>query len=69
MTSETNLKTVLPWLQENNTPVPSTGGTVRSFTHDLGDNGPILICVHGWPQSSYMYVHVPIQCFHLRLRL
>ncbi|EMC98478.1 hypothetical protein BAUCODRAFT_32526 [Baudoinia panamericana UAMH 10762] len=33
----------------------SSGCTVRSYSHDTG-SGPVLCMVHGYPQSSYMYI-------------
>nr|POF13937.1 fluoroacetate dehalogenase [Quercus suber] len=54
MASQT-LATLHPWLQVNKTPV-SSGGHITSFSHDTG-TGPVLVLVHGWPQSSYMWRH------------
>ncbi|KAF2160963.1 hypothetical protein M409DRAFT_70047 [Zasmidium cellare ATCC 36951] len=54
--ADQTLKTIHPWLQENDTKV-SSGGTVKSYSHDLG-SGPVLCVVHGWPQSAYMWRHV-----------
>ncbi|CAK4030073.1 Fluoroacetate dehalogenase [Lecanosticta acicola] len=54
--ADQSLKTLHPFLQQNDTKV-SSGGTVKSFTHDTG-SGPVLCVVHGWPQSSYMWRHV-----------
>jgi len=47
----TNLKTIHPSLQENETKT-SSGTTVKSFSHDNGSD-VILCMVHGYPQSSY----------------
>lgn len=41
-----------PELQRQETPTGS-GSTVVSYSSDLG-KGPILILVHGYPQSSFM---------------
>lgn len=46
------LKTLHPWLQENDTQI-SSGDSVKSYSHDNGSD-PILCVVHGYPQSSYM---------------
>lgn len=54
--ADQTLKTLHPFLQENTSQV-SSGGHVKSYSHDL-DSGPIFVCVHGWPQSSYMWRHV-----------
>ncbi|GIZ46749.1 hypothetical protein CKM354_000986200 [Cercospora kikuchii] len=54
--ADQTLKTLHPFLQENTSQV-SSGGHVKSYSHDLG-SGPIFVCVHGWPQSSYMWRHV-----------
>lgn len=49
------LSNLHPFLKQSTTPV-STGGHVESFSHDTG-SGPVLVMVHGWPQSSYMWRH------------
>lgn len=46
------LKTLHPWLQENDTQI-SSGDSVKSYSHDNGSDA-ILCVVHGYPQSSYM---------------
>ncbi|KAM3422956.1 hypothetical protein BST61_g437 [Cercospora zeina] len=54
--ADQTLKTLHPFLQENSSTV-SSGGIIKSYSHDLG-SGPIFVCVHGWPQSSFMWRHV-----------
>jgi hypothetical protein len=44
-----------PSLQRNSTKTV-VGGTIVSYTSDLGDGGPVLTLIHGYPQSSFMYV-------------
>lgn len=53
--ADQTLKDLHPFLQEQATKV-SSGGTVKSFSHDHG-SGPVLCMVHGYPQSSYMWRH------------
>lgn len=48
-----NLSTLHSFLKRQSTDT-SQGGTVVSYTHDLGQ-GPVLWLVHGYPQSAYMY--------------
>ncbi|CAK1360898.1 Fluoroacetate dehalogenase [Cercospora beticola] len=55
MAVPTNLSSLHPFLSKNETAV-SSGGSVISYSHDLG-SGPILVMVHGWPQTSYMWRH------------
>jgi hypothetical protein len=42
-----------PQLQRNVTRTVS-GGRVVSYKSDLGDGGPIVTLVHGYPQSAFM---------------
>lgn len=42
-----------PELQRQETPTAS-GSNVVSYSSDLGNDKPILILVHGYPQSSFM---------------
>lgn len=42
-----------PALQRNVTPTAS-GSDVVSYTSDLGNGGPILTLIHGYPQSALM---------------
>ena len=41
-----------PSLCRTVTPTPS-GSNVVSYSHDRGDNGPILLLIHGYPQSAF----------------
>lgn len=50
--AQSNLKTLHPWLQENDTKTPSDS-SIKSYSHDNG-NDAILCLVHGYPQTSYM---------------
>ena len=50
--ANSTLKTLHPWLQENDTKI-SSGASIKSFSHDNGSDA-ILCVVHGYPQSSYM---------------
>lgn len=50
------LKVLHPWLEENDTQT-SSGASIKSFSHDNGSDA-ILCVVHGYPQSSYMYVNL-----------
>lgn len=39
--------------------IPTTSGsTVVCYTSDLGNNGPILTLIHGYPQSSFTWRHL-----------
>lgn len=51
-----SLATLDTSLQQQDTKV-SSGGTVRSYSHDTG-SGPVLCIVHGYPQSAYMYANI-----------
>ncbi|GAB7354147.1 hypothetical protein MBLNU459_g4706t1 [Dothideomycetes sp. NU459] len=51
-----NLSTLHSFLSRNSTPT-SQGGTVVSYSHDIG-NGPVLWLVHGYPQSAYIFRHL-----------
>lgn len=42
-----------PALQRNVMPT-SSGSVVVSYTSDLGNGGPILTLIHGYPQSALM---------------
>jgi hypothetical protein len=48
------LKTLHPWLDENDT-LTSSGTSIKSYSHDNGSDA-IFCIVHGYPQSSYMCV-------------
>ncbi|KAK3385662.1 alpha/beta hydrolase [Podospora didyma] len=49
-----------PTLTRHVTPTAS-GSAVVSYTSDLGDGGPILTLIHGYPQSSFIWRHaVPL---------
>nr|OQO30270.1 hypothetical protein B0A51_01818 [Rachicladosporium sp. CCFEE 5018] len=48
------LKSLHPFLQHNSTTLDNDT-RIESYTHDHGD-GVILCMVHGYPQSSYMFV-------------
>jgi hypothetical protein len=50
--ASSTLKTLHPWLQENDTQVAS-GDSIKSYSHDNGSDA-ILCVVHGYPQSTYM---------------
>jgi hypothetical protein len=50
--ANSTLKTLHPWLQENDTQIAS-GDSIKSYSHDNGSDA-ILCVVHGYPQSSYM---------------
>lgn len=52
--ANSTLKTLHPWLEENDTPT-SSGTTIKSYSLDNGTDA-ILCVVHGYPQSSYMCV-------------
>ncbi|EGP90418.1 unnamed protein product [Zymoseptoria tritici ST99CH_1A5] len=54
--ADQNLKSLHSFFKENDTKI-SSGGNVKSFSHDTG-SGPILCMVHGWPESSYMWRHM-----------
>lgn len=49
------LHTIHPWLKVNDTQT-SSGTSIRSYSNDNGSDA-IFCIVHGYPQSSYMYVH------------
>ncbi|KAF2723621.1 alpha/beta-hydrolase [Polychaeton citri CBS 116435] len=57
--ADQNLRSLHPFLDSSTTTTTTASGacTIRSFSHDTG-SGPILVLVHGWPQSSYMYRHI-----------
>jgi len=42
-----------PALTRHVTPT-AWGSHVVSYTSDMGDNGPILTLLHGYPQSAFM---------------
>lgn len=46
-----------PDLRRQETPTGS-GSNVVSYSSDLGNDKPILILVHGYPQSSFIWRHV-----------
>ncbi|KAK1782282.1 Alpha/Beta hydrolase protein [Copromyces sp. CBS 386.78] len=46
-----------PALQRNVTPTAS-GSEVVSYTSDLGNGGPILTLIHGYPQSALIWRHL-----------
>ncbi|KAM7187806.1 alpha/beta hydrolase [Rhypophila sp. PSN 637] len=46
-----------PSLERNVTPTPS-GSQVVSYSSDLGDGGPILVLIHGYPQSAFIWRHI-----------
>ncbi|KAJ4390333.1 hypothetical protein N0V85_007330 [Neurospora sp. IMI 360204] len=46
-----------PALQRNVTPTAS-GSEVVSYTSDLGNGGPILTLIHGYPQSAFIWRHL-----------
>jgi hypothetical protein len=50
--ANSTLKTLHPWLEENDTEI-SSGDSIKSYSHDNGSDA-ILCVVHGYPQSSYM---------------
>lgn len=52
-----DVKNVYPKLKQQLTQT-SSGSTVCSYTSDLGDNGPILTLIHGYPQSAFIWRHV-----------
>ena len=52
--ADQSVKTLHSILKQNDTKA-SSGGTVRSYSHDHG-SGPILCMVHGYPESSFMFV-------------
>ncbi|WPG98884.1 Hypothetical protein R9X50_00168400 [Acrodontium crateriforme] len=54
--ADASLKTLHPFLNEVDTKV-SSGGTIRSYSHDTR-SGPVLLLLHGYPQSSYMWRHI-----------
>ncbi|EME47432.1 hypothetical protein DOTSEDRAFT_146063 [Dothistroma septosporum NZE10] len=54
--ADQTIQTLHSFLHEKHSKV-SSGGTVKSYSHDLG-SGLVLCVVHGWPQSSYMWRHV-----------
>ncbi|KAK4982349.1 hypothetical protein LTR66_009324 [Elasticomyces elasticus] len=43
-------------LQQKHTKTPS-GSTICSYSNDLGD-GPVLVLIHGYPQSAYLWRHI-----------
>lgn len=45
---------VYPDLRQDLTPT-SSGSTICSYSHEGGENGPVAILIHGYPQSAYMY--------------
>ena len=51
------IKNIYPHLKQNLTST-SSGSTVCSYTSDLGNNGPILTLIHGYPQSAFIWRHV-----------
>lgn len=55
--ADSTLKTLHPWLQEQDTET-SSGDTIHSYSHDNGSDA-IFCVVHGYPQSSYMCVESP----------
>ncbi|KAK0625014.1 Alpha/Beta hydrolase protein [Bombardia bombarda] len=46
-----------PQLKRHVTPT-SSGSDVVSYTSDLGDGGPILTLIHGYPQSAFIWRHI-----------
>ncbi|KAK3490074.1 Alpha/Beta hydrolase protein [Neurospora crassa] len=57
MTESVETYNFYPALQRNVTPTAS-GSEVVSYTSDLGNGGPILTLVHGYPQSSLIWRHL-----------
>ncbi|EAA30412.1 alpha/beta-hydrolase [Neurospora crassa] len=57
MTEPVETYNFYPALQRNVTPTAS-GSEVVSYTSDLGNGGPILTLVHGYPQSSLIWRHL-----------
>jgi pimeloyl-ACP methyl ester carboxylesterase len=55
--ADQTIRTLHSFLHENHT-ILSSGGTVKSYSHDHANGGPILCMVHGWPQSSYIWRHL-----------
>lgn len=52
MMADVNLGTLITFLKSHTTQT-SAGCTLKSYSHDTG-SGPVLVMVHGYPQSAYM---------------
>lgn len=52
--ADQTIQTLHPFLKANDTKV-SSGGIVKSFSHDHG-SGAVLCMVHGYPQNTFEYV-------------
>ncbi|KAK3949575.1 Alpha/Beta hydrolase protein [Pseudoneurospora amorphoporcata] len=57
MAEPIEIRNCFPALQRNVTPTAS-GSEVVSYTSDLGDGGPILTLIHGYPQSALIWRHL-----------
>lgn len=51
--ADSTIQKLHSFLKQNDTKV-SSGGTVKSYSHDHG-SGDVLCMVHGYPESSFMY--------------
>lgn len=51
--ADQTLQSLHSFLKANDTKV-SSGGTVKSYSHDHG-SGAVLCMVHGYPENSFMY--------------
>ena len=62
--ADSTIQTLHSFLKENETKV-SSGGIVKSYSHDHG-LGDVLCMVHGYPESSFMLaIHPLLPHFHV----
>ncbi|KAK3388747.1 Alpha/Beta hydrolase protein [Sordaria brevicollis] len=57
MTDSVETRNFFPALQRNVTATAS-GSEVVSYSSDLGNGGPILTLIHGYPQSAFIWRHL-----------
>lgn len=59
-----------PALQRNVSPTTS-GSQLVSYSSDLGTGDPIVVLIHGYPQSAFMYayptIHPALRNFDLNI--
>jgi pimeloyl-ACP methyl ester carboxylesterase len=53
-----DLPSIYPDLERNFTTTGS-GSTICSYSKKIPRDGPIVVLIHGYPQSAYMWVLIP----------
>ncbi|KAL1980954.1 hypothetical protein VTN96DRAFT_3294 [Rasamsonia emersonii] len=54
-----SLATILPDHRLEPFAIPtSSGSTVSGFSRGLGENAPVLVLIHGYPETNFMWRHV-----------